>query len=156
NSMRKSRYTNSQILAILKQAQAGTPVPELCREHGMSSATFYKWRAKYGGMDSSMIARLKELEAENTRLKKMYAEERIKAEILKEAIEKSGSAISPQADGAKSSLALSNQHTTCIMESQACLPHLPRTGAQFTYQASSSSHAKAPEPLVMGIQQQTA
>ena len=60
--MRQSRYTNSQILAILKQAQAGTPVPELCREHGMSSATFYKWRAKYGGMDSSMIARLKELE----------------------------------------------------------------------------------------------
>ena len=86
--MRKSRYTNSQILAILKQAQAGTPVPELCREHGMSSATFYKWRAKYGGMDSSMIARLKELEAENARLKKMYAEERIKAEILKAAIEK--------------------------------------------------------------------
>src|SRR5699024_1336543 len=78
----------SQIMAILKQAQAGTPVPELCREHGMSSATFYKWRAKYGGMDSSMIARLKELEAENIRLKKMYAEERIKAEILKEAIEK--------------------------------------------------------------------
>src|SRR5690625_5442558 len=79
--MRKSRYTNSQIMAILKQAQAGTPVPELCREHGMSSATFYKWRAKYGGMDSSMIARLKELEVENARLKKMYAEERIKAEI---------------------------------------------------------------------------
>lgn len=68
--MRKSRYTNSQILAILKQAQAGIPVPELCREHGMSSATFYKWRAKYGGMDSSMIARLKELEVENARLKK--------------------------------------------------------------------------------------
>src|SRR5690625_1917399 len=88
NSMRKSRYTNSQILAILKQAQAGTPVPELCREHGMSSATFYKWRAKYSSMDSPMVARLKELEAENARLKKMYAEERIKAEILKEAIEK--------------------------------------------------------------------
>lgn len=86
--MRKSKYTDSQIMAILKQAQAGTPVPKLCREHGMSSATFYKWRAKYGGMDSSMIARLKELEAENARLKKMYAEERIKAEILKEAIEK--------------------------------------------------------------------
>nr|WP_261602714.1 transposase [Photobacterium sp. TY1-4] len=49
--MKKSRYTDSQILAILKQAEAGTPVPELCREHGMSSATFYKWRAKYGGMD---------------------------------------------------------------------------------------------------------
>ena len=69
--MRKSRYSDSQIMAILKQAQAGTPVPELCREHGMSTATFYKWRAKYGGMDSSMIARLKELEAENKQLKKM-------------------------------------------------------------------------------------
>lgn len=86
--MRKSRYSDSQIMAILKQAQAGTPVPELCREHGMSTATFYKWRAKYGGMDTSMIARLKELEAENKQLKKMYAEERLKAEIVKEAMEK--------------------------------------------------------------------
>src|SRR5690625_7980961 len=86
--MRKSRYTDSQIMAILKQAQAGTPVPELCREHGMSSATFYKWRAKYGGMDSFMIARLKELEAENARLEKMYAEERIKDEIIKKRNEK--------------------------------------------------------------------
>lgn len=86
--MRKSRYTDIQILAILKQAEAGTPLPALCREHGMSSATFYKWRAKYGGMDTSMIARLKELEAENKRLKKMYAEERLKAEIIKEAMEK--------------------------------------------------------------------
>ena len=92
--MRKSRYTDSQILTILKQAEAGTALPALCREHGMSSATFYKWRAKYGGMDTSMIARLKELEAENKRLKKMYAEERLKAEIIKEAMEKSGSAIS--------------------------------------------------------------
>ncbi|SUA66441.1 Transposase [Oligella urethralis] len=86
--MRKSRYTDSQILVILKQAEAGTPLPAFCREHGMSSATFYKWRAKYGGMDTSMIARLKELEAENKRLKKMYAEERLKAEIIKEAMEK--------------------------------------------------------------------
>ena len=60
--MKKSRYTDSQILAILKQAEAGTPVPELCREHGMSSATFYKWRSKYGGMDASLMARMKELE----------------------------------------------------------------------------------------------
>ena len=66
--MKRSRYTDSQIMAILKQAEAGTPVPELCREHGMSSATFYKWRAKYGGMDASMMSRLKELEAENQRL----------------------------------------------------------------------------------------
>ena len=86
--MKKSKYSDSQILSILKQAEAGQAVPELCREHGMSSATFYKWRAKYGGMDVSMMTRLKELEAENTRLKKMYAEERLKAEILKEAIEK--------------------------------------------------------------------
>jgi len=86
--MKKSKYSDSQILSILKQADGGQAVPELCREHGMSSATFYKWRAKYGGMDVSMMSRLKELEAENTRLKKMYAEERLKAEILKEAIEK--------------------------------------------------------------------
>ena len=68
--MKKSKYSDSQIMAILKQAEAGTPVPELCREHGMSSATFYKWRSKYGGMDASMMARLKELEEENRRLKK--------------------------------------------------------------------------------------
>ncbi len=86
--MKKSRFTDSQIMAILKQAESGVPVPQLCREHGMSSASFYKWRAKYGGMDTSMIARMKELEAENSRLKKMYAEERLKGEILKEAIEK--------------------------------------------------------------------
>lgn len=73
--MRKSRYTDSQILAILKQNENGVPVPELCREHGMSSAQFYKWRAKFGGMDASMMKRLKELEDENKRLKKMYAEE---------------------------------------------------------------------------------
>ena len=86
--MKKSKFTDSQILSILKQAEGGTAVPELCREHVISSATFYKWRAKYGGMDASMMSRLKELEAENIRLKKMYAEERLKAEILKEAIEK--------------------------------------------------------------------
>jgi len=60
--MKKSRFSDSQILSILKQAEAGAPVPELCREHGMSSASFYKWRAKYGGMDASMVSRLKELE----------------------------------------------------------------------------------------------
>jgi putative transposase len=86
--MKRSRYSDSQIMAILKQAEAGTPVPELCREHGMSSAAFYKWRAKYGGMDASLMSRLKELEAENRQLKKMYAEERLKAEIVKEALEK--------------------------------------------------------------------
>lgn len=86
--MKRSRYSDSQILAILKQAENGIPIPQLCREHGMSSATFYKWRSKYGGMDSSLMARMKELEEENRRLKKMYAEERLKSEIVQEALEK--------------------------------------------------------------------
>jgi putative transposase len=70
--MKKSRYSDSQILAILKQNEQGISVPELCREHGMSSAQFYKWRSKYGGMDAALMKRLKELEEENRRLKKMY------------------------------------------------------------------------------------
>ena len=86
--MKKSKFSDSEILSVLKQAEQGLPVPELCREHGISSATFYKWRSRYGGMDLPMMTRLKELEAENTRLKKMYAEERLKSEILKEVLEK--------------------------------------------------------------------
>lgn len=86
--MKKSRFTESQIINILKQAEIGTPVPELCREHGMSSALFYRWRSKYGGMDASMMVRMKELEDENRRLKKMYADERLKAEIISEALQK--------------------------------------------------------------------
>ena len=86
--MKLSRFTDSQIIVILKQAEGGSPVPELYREHGMSSATFYKWRSKFGGMDASLMSRLKELEDENRRLKKMYADERIKAEIVQEALAK--------------------------------------------------------------------
>jgi putative transposase len=86
--MKTTRKSDSQIMQILSQAGSGVPVSELCREHGMSSATFYKWRAKYGGMDISMITRLKELEAENSRLKKMYADERLKAMIVQEALTK--------------------------------------------------------------------
>ena len=85
---KKSRFTDSQIAEALKRVEAGLAVPELCREMGISSATFYKWQAKYGGMDTSMMARLEELEVENARLKKMYAEERLKAEILNEALTK--------------------------------------------------------------------
>ena len=85
--MRKSKYSDSQIMAMIKQNEAGVSVPDLCREHGMSSAQFYKWRAKFGGMDASMMKRLKELEDENKRLKKMYAEECIKADIRQEIIE---------------------------------------------------------------------
>jgi putative transposase len=73
--MKTSRYTDSQVIALLKQNEAGSSVPDLCREHGISSASFYKWRTKFGGMDASLMKRMKELEDENRRLKKMYAEE---------------------------------------------------------------------------------
>ena len=86
--MKDSSYSDSQIIAILNQVEAGTPVPDLCREHGMSSASFYKWRTKYGGMDASLMTRMKELEAKNNRLKKMYAEVQIQKDVLKEAMAK--------------------------------------------------------------------
>ncbi len=86
--MKHSKYTDSQIIGALKQAEAGTPVPALCREHGISSATFYKWRAKYGGMEVGMMTRMKELELENKRLKKMYTDAKLEAEIIKEAMAK--------------------------------------------------------------------
>lgn len=85
--MKKSRFSDSQILAILKQHEVGVSVAELAREHNVSAALVYQWRAKFGGMDASLMKRLKELEAENARLKKMYAEERIKAELRQEALE---------------------------------------------------------------------
>ena len=86
--MKKSRFTDSQIMAVLKQAEIGTAVPELCREHGISSATFYKWRAKFGGMDVSLMAKMKELEDENRRLKKMYLDAQMRAMIVEEALAK--------------------------------------------------------------------
>jgi putative transposase len=86
--MKRSKFTDSQIMDALKRVDAGLAVPDVCRELGISTATFYKWRAKYGGMDTSMMARMKELEAENARLKKMYIEEKLKAEIVTEALAK--------------------------------------------------------------------
>ena len=86
--MKRSKFTDSQIMDALKRVDAGLAVPDVCRELGISSATFYKWRAKYGGRDVSMMARMKELEAENARLKKMCIEEKFKAAILNEAITK--------------------------------------------------------------------
>ena len=86
--MKKSRFTDSQIIDALKRAEGGLTVPELCRELGISSATFYKWRAKFGGMDASLMARMKELEQENQRLRKMYVEEKLEAEIVSEALAK--------------------------------------------------------------------
>ncbi len=86
--MKKSRFSEQKIVSILKQAEDGMLVQDLCREHGISNATFYNWRSKYGGMSVSMLKRMKELEEENSRLKRMYADERLKAELRKEIIEK--------------------------------------------------------------------
>ena len=86
--MKKSRFTDSQIMDALKRVEAGLGVSDLCRELGVSVATFYKWRSKYGGMDTSMMARMKELEEENRRLKKMYAELAMDHSVLKDVISK--------------------------------------------------------------------
>jgi putative transposase len=88
STVKKSRFTDSQIIDALKQAEAGLTVPEFCRELGTNSTTLYKWWAKFGGMDASLMARMKELEQENQRLRKMYVEERLKAEIVSEALAK--------------------------------------------------------------------
>lgn len=86
--MKKTTFTDTQIISILKQAEQGVPVAQLCREHGMGNSTFYKWRAKYGGMDALLMTRMKALEEENRQLKKMVAEERLKAEVTQEAMAK--------------------------------------------------------------------
>ena len=86
--MKKSKFRDSQIVGLIKRAEAGEPVASLCREAGIRAATFYKWRSKYGGMDVSMLARVKALEEENRRLKKMYAESQMDSAILKEALAK--------------------------------------------------------------------
>lgn len=86
--MKKSRYSESQILKILKEAESGIAVTELSRKYGFSSSAYYKWKAKYGGMDGSGVRRLKELEEENLRLKKMYAELSLEHQVLKDIVEK--------------------------------------------------------------------
>jgi len=86
--MKKSKFSEYQIVKILKEAEAGVPLEDLCRQHGFSKSSFYKWKAKYGGMDASALKRLKELEEENSKLKQMYAEISLEYKALKDIIEK--------------------------------------------------------------------
>lgn len=86
--MRRSTYSEQQIVKILKEAEAGISVEELSRQHGFGKSTFYKWKAKYGGMETSELKRLRELENENAKLKQMYAELSLDYKLLKEVVEK--------------------------------------------------------------------
>ena len=88
--MKKSRFTETQIVSILKEAAAGIKVDTICRKHNISNATYYKWKSKYSGMDASDIKRLKDLEAENSELKKMYAELSLENKALKGLFAKKG------------------------------------------------------------------
>ena len=108
--MKTNRYSDPLILSILRQAEDGVAVAELCREHGMSNASFYKWRAKFGGMDASMITQMKSIEDENRRLKKMFAELSMQNELLKEALGKNRPALSTPRDGRNCSGAARGQH----------------------------------------------
>lgn len=94
--MKKTRFTETQIVSILKQQEGGVSTKEVCREHGISTATFYNWKSKYGGMETSDVRRLKELEEENSRLKKMYADVAMDNHILKDLFVKKGWALPPK------------------------------------------------------------
>ena len=115
--MKTSRFTDSQIIAVLKEAEGGIPVPELCRTHGISSATFYKWRSKFGGMDVSLMTRMKELEEENRRLKKRYVDAQLSADLLRESLAKNGEASAAPRAGPARGPHEAHHHP-------ACLPHL--------------------------------
>lgn len=86
--MKKSKFTESQIVAIIKEADVGKRINDICREHAISSATYYQWKSKYGGMEASDVKRLKEIEMENTKLKRMYAELALENQAIKDLLGK--------------------------------------------------------------------
>lgn len=86
--MKKSKFSDEKVISILKEADAGAKVSDLCRKHGMSDATYYKWKAKFSGMEVSQLRRLKDLESENNRLKRMYADLSLTHQALQDAVEK--------------------------------------------------------------------
>ena len=86
--MKKSRFTENQIVGVLKEADGGKPVKEVCRQHGISDATYYKWKSKYGGMEASDLKRVKELETENARLKRLFADMALENAAMKDLIAK--------------------------------------------------------------------
>jgi putative transposase len=108
--MKKTRFTEAQIMGVLRQMEGGVPAAELCREHGMSSATLYKWRAKYGGMDASLISEMKAIAEENRRLKRMYADVSMQNDLLKEALGKNDPASSTPRVGRESGGDEGRQH----------------------------------------------
>lgn len=86
--MRKSRFSESQIVAVLKEADSGIPIKDLIRKHGISMPTYYKWKSRYGGMDAAELARVRELEQENSKLKRMYADLALENAAIKDLIAK--------------------------------------------------------------------
>lgn len=94
--MKKTRFTETQIVSILKQQEAGRSVKDICREHSISDATFYNWKSRYGGMEASDVKRMKDLEEENSRLKRMYANLAMDNEILRDLFIKKGWALPPK------------------------------------------------------------
>ncbi|GGF81957.1 hypothetical protein GCM10011402_38230 [Paracoccus acridae] len=124
--MKKTRFTEAQIMGVLRQAEGGLAVPDLCREHGISSTTFYKWRAKYGGMDASMMSQMKVLEDENWRLKRMFADLRCRLTCSERLLEKSDAASSAPGVGSEGSGGEGGQHRAGLPRvgvSETCFRH---------------------------------